>query len=178
MKKAIVIAPYVLLAIIILIAIYNMFWSPGNGFWNASIAQLLTPLVAVCLTFLATQLKNDQREAKKHAEAIIEKIQATVSNEKFYYFKDFDDKEMLQNEIQMTNRKMSNCIEILVKYSINLGFKEDAEYIKGEFERYRELIDSSSANTESLSGLYLAFKNYAENISSKCDQICVKLYCK
>lgn len=150
------------------------------GFWSASAVQLLTPLIAVCLTFFASQIKNDQREAKKHVEKIVETIQSIVSNENFYRISNVDDEERkkaTQNQIQIVNRKMNNCIGILMQYSKRLRFESEATYIKDEFTKYRELIDASITDFETLSGLYLALQKNAENIDSKCDQISAKLFC-
>ena len=182
MKRTILkIAPVVLLMGTLGLGLANYFLGPQIGeFWKASAVQLLTPLIAVCLTFFATQMKSDQRELTKHAEQIVEKIQVIVSNEQFYKFPNTTDPAVVKENrerIQLTNRKISNCIDSLIEYSKHLKFEEEANYIKDEFNRYRELIDSSSVDFNALSGLYIALKKHAENIDSKCDRISIKLYC-
>lgn len=181
MKKFFNAVPIILLIVTLLLGIVNCFCGSIIGeFWTASAVQLLTPLIAVCLTFFATQMRNDQRETIKHAEQIVEKIQVMVSDEQFYKFPNTTDsttQREIRERIQLTNRKMSNCIDSLIEYGKRLKFKEEAGYIKDEFSRYRELIDSSSANFSELSMLYTALKKHSENIDSKCDRISTKLYC-
>ena len=179
-KKLLSFSPIILLALTLGLGLYNLLSPQTGGFWSASAVQLLTPLVAVCLTFFATQMKNDQREAKKHAEMIIDKIQALVLDELFYKIPNTDDPEMqkeIRNQIQIINKKMNNCIDSLMAYGNCLNFETEANYIREEFRSYRALIDSASADLKELSVLSIALKNHAENISSKCDQISVKLYC-
>lgn len=179
-RKILKIVPVVLLIGTLGLGLANFFLGPQIGeFWKASAVQLLTPLIAVCLTFFATQMKNNQREQTKHVEQIVEKIQAIVSNEQFYKFPNTTDSAVIKEtreRIQLTNRKIKNCIDSLTEYSKRLNFEEEANYIKDEFGRYRELIDSSSADFNALSGLYIALKKHAENIDSKCDRISIKLY--
>lgn len=180
-QKILKITPVVLLLATLGLGLANYFLGSKIGtFWTASAVQLLTPLIAVCLAFFATQLKSDQRELIKHAEKIVEKIQTIVSNEQFYKFPNTTDPAIIKEtreRIQLTNRKINNCIGGLTEYSKRLNFGEEANYIKDEFNRYRELIDSSSADFNALSGLYIALKKHAENIDSKCDSISTKLYC-
>lgn len=179
-EKLLSFSPIILLVMTLGLGLFNLWRPQTGGFWSASAVQLLTPLVAVCLTFFATQMKNDQREAKKHAEIIVDKIQALVSDESFYIIPKTNDPEMqkeIRNQIQIINKKMNNCIDSLMAYGNCLNFATEANYIRDEFRRYRDLIDSSSTDLNELSGLNIALRKYAENISSKCDQISVKLYC-
>lgn len=170
------ILPIALLAITIILGILNF---ECSKFWEASAVQLLTPLIAICITFLATQLKNDQRKAKEHAEAVAGKIQQLVSSESFCNFSgslNASQKTNVKNQVQITNRKISNCIEILLQYGKKFKFKEDAEYVKSEFERYRETVDTYLEDFEYLAKSEPLLKKYAANIDSKCDQIIIKLF--
>lgn len=175
-KNWINVLPLALLVPTLVMAFQN--WI-NSDFWDASAVQLMTPLGAVCLTFFATQLKSDQREAKKHAEMIAEKIQLLVLDESFYIIKN-DSLPEKQNEIkkqiQMRNRKTSNNIQNLIAYSKLLDFQKEAEYIETQFDSYRQLIDDHLTNIDVLAGLEVTFRKHAENIGAKCDEIIVKLY--
>lgn len=177
MKKTLVKRlPFILLVITLGLGYYN---HVSSEFWKASAVQLLTPLIAICITFLATQFKNDQQKAKEHVEAVLVKIQQMVSDDRFCSFSDTLDvaeKTAVKNQVQITNRKISNCIEILMKYSNQFKFKDDAEYIKREFERYRETVDTYLEDFDYLEKSVPLLKKYAANIDSKCDQIILKLF--
>lgn len=151
----------------------------NKGFWVVSAGQLLTPLCAICLTFFAAQLKTDQRETKKHAEALVEKIQGIVMDANFGKIPatiSEDEKKNVQQQILMTNRKLNNSISYLVVYGEKLGFTNEADYIKTQFSTYRSLIDENINDFSELAKLKTRFKKHAENIDSKCDEIVVKLY--
>jgi len=168
--------PWLLLTATLGIGVYNFGCS---SFWEASAVQLLTPLIAICITFLATQFRNDQQKAKEHAEAVAVKIQQMVSDERFCSFSgalDTTEKTAVKNQVQIANRKISNCIEILLKYSNQFKFKDDAEYIKREFERYREVVDTYLEDFDYLEKSAPLLKKYAANIDSKCDQVILKLF--
>lgn len=168
--------PVALLVVILVIGVKNF---RKETFWVATAYQLLTPLIAVCLTFYAAQMKSNEREAKRHAELILEKIQSIVMNEQFYEIIPSDrdiSQDEVNRQIQMTNRKLSNCIESLLTYSERLHFKKDAEYIRTEFLNYRGLVDTYQGSPETLLGLWPALKKYSENIDSKCDKIISWLY--
>ena len=68
-KRIIIIMEIAILLLIVGVGIYNAV--TNNSFWNVTIAQLLTPLIALFFAFWATQYKNDQRKAKENAEKII-----------------------------------------------------------------------------------------------------------
>ena len=176
MKNKWIIFPGILLAITLVIGVVNC---RDPKFWDVSAGQLLTPLCAICLTFFATQLKTDQREAKKHAEILVEKIQSIVLNENFYQFPavaEGENKKELQKQIQMTNRKLSNSINNLKLYGEKLCFTSEVDYIRNEFLTYRGLVDENLSDFSELSNLKNALRSQAEKIDSKCDEIITKLY--
>lgn len=176
MRKIMDIITAALLMVTIYVGVIN-FCKPE--FWEASAGQLLTPLCAICLTFYAAQLKTDQREAKKHAETLIEKIQNIVTNECFCQFPvpiEDEEKLKLRKEVQLANRKLSNSIRNLTTYGTKLGFKVESEYIRNEFDQYRRLVDENLPDFVELAKLKTALKMHAENIDSKCDEIITKLY--
>ena len=152
----------------------------AEGFWNATAIQVLTLLTAVGIAFFATQMKVDQRERKKYAEILLEKIQGLVLEESFYNIPIITETETQKEyraKIQMVNKKLSNCIECLIQYSKPLQFEKEASYIKAEFTKYRQLVDEYLTDFELLNKLHETLKKYAQNIDSKCDQINVRLYC-
>ena len=142
-RHVIAMIPLALFAFIVVLFILNV---NSKGFWDISIGPLLTPFIAVCITFLATQRRNDQREAKRHLETIIIKIQNIVTNPGFYDFAIVENdatRKAIRNQIQVNNRKLGNSIDSLIQYSKVFKFENEATYIKEQFTNYRELVDSA-----------------------------------
>ena len=175
MKKQII--PIMEVAILLLIVILGVCSAiKSNAFWNVTIAQLLTPLIALFFAFWATQYKTDQRKAKEHAEKIIVKLQEIVSNEKFYVISASEEQSAKQKEIGLTNRKISNYLSILRQYGETLGFLEDIKYIEAEFGTYKQTVGDHIADLDYLSKTESEFRRIAENIDSKCEAIILKFY--
>lgn len=175
LDKLLNILPIIILAVILGIGWYN---HKSASFWKASAYQLLTPLIAVCLAFFATQMKSNEREAKRHVEMLLEKIQSIVLEENFYDFSAmscFSCSDVSQH-IQMNNRRLSNCITNLESYSARLHIGKDVDYIRKEFNSYREFIDTYHTNVNTLATLTPTLKKFADNIDSRCDSLIVKLY--
>lgn len=144
----------------------------NENFWEASIYQIVTLLMAILITFYATQYKNDQRKVKDYAENIIRKIQVIVDEEGFVTF----DETTENKAVTMTNRKLNNYIDILKEYGKKLGFQEEAEYIEEQFKSYRNIVDEHLSDKEYLSKSNTTFQMYAENIEHKCERIILNLY--
>lgn len=173
-QKVITILEYVSLAIIIGVTIYNL--KCNASFFEVSIAQLLTPFIALCFAFSAVQYKNDQRKAKEHVEKILLHIQEIVKSEAFYAIPAHGQVGAIQKDINLTNRKISNYIAILQGYSKSLGFASELKYIETEFVKYKQTIGEHISDLEYLSKTESEFRRIAENIDSKCEAIFLKFY--
>ena len=175
MKRRIVgISEIVILALVLGVGVYNAIKNPDFG--EVTIAQLLTPLIALGFAFWATQYKNDERKSKEHAEKILFKIQDIVNNDRFSVIPVCDEILNVQKEINITNRKMSNYLQILQGYAKSLGFLSELKYIRTEFEKYRQKTGDHIADLEYLSKTESEFRKIAENIDTKCESIILKLY--
>lgn len=73
-------------------------------------------------------------------------------------------------------RKLTNCVEILKKYSKEFGFEDDAEYIETEIKRYKEFVSDHLTDFEYLQKSEGEIRKYGDNIGSKCDQVIANLY--
>lgn len=171
MKKCLLwIVPIVFAVGILVLGICN--YINNEKFWEASICQVITLLMAILITFYATQYKNDQRKLKDYAETVIRKIQSIIVDERFIYFNVNTDNKT----VTMANRKLNNYISILNEYSEKLGFKEEAKYIADQFKEYRDIVDEHLADKDYLSKSSQTFQKYAENIEQKCEYIILNLY--
>jgi len=148
----------------------------NDDFWRVNVAQALTLIVTICVAFWATQLTNDIRKKKEHAEQILRKIQSIVTDECFYIIPEFCDEEKTKKEIMMQYRALNNSINILKEYGQDLRFEEDAIYIEKEFKDHREFVSEHLADMHYLSQSVSTLRKHSENISSKCDFIVFRLY--
>ena len=166
----------VIISLAIAIAVCIISWISNPNFWHANAAQAFTLIMTVGIAFLATQLKNDVRKKKEHAEQILKKIQAMVTNEDFWSVSADGDKNKTQKKMMMTFRSLSNAINVLKKYGGELGFKKDAEYVEKEFKEYREFVSEHLTDVDYLSKSESTLRKYSENINNKCDLIIWGLY--
>ena len=173
-QKIITILECICFAFIIGVAIYNI--ACNTSFFEVSIAQLLTPFIALCFAFGAVQYKNDQRKAKEHVEKILLHLQEIVTSEKFYIIPDDGQVDAIQKDLNLTNRKINNYITILQGYSKSLGFATELKYIETEFIKYKRTIGEHISDLEYPSKTESEFRRIAENIDSKCEAIFLKFY--
>lgn len=173
-KKIIGFLEFGILLLIVAVAIYNT--NNNDDFLKVTIAQLLTPLIALLFAFWATQYKNDQRKAKEHAERTILKLQEIVTNEKFYVISPEEELSSKQKELLLNNRKINNYLIVLEKYAKTLDFYNEWKYIESEFGKYKQTIGDHLCDLDYLSKTETEFRKIAENIDSKCESIIVKFY--
>ena len=173
-KWIIIIMEIAILLLIVGVGICNMV--KNDSFWNVTIAQLLTPLIAIFFAFWATQYKNDQRKAKEHVEKIILKLQEIVTDDKFYVISPAEEQSAKQKELNLTNRKISNYLDILSQYGKMLGLLAEVNYIETEFEKYKQTVGDHIADLEYLSKTEPEFRKIAGNIDTKCEAIILKFY--
>ena len=76
----------------------------------------------------------------------------------------------------MMCRKLSNCIEVLENYAKFYNLKEEAAYIRKQYNTYKILVTGTKFDLRYLSGIEETLKKHAANIDSKCDTIIVKIY--
>ena len=175
MKKRVL---YFVLFLLITLTIFTMVWNIINNddFWDASVSQILTLLVAIGLAFWATNFKTDERISKEHVEKVLAKLQQLVTNEKFYRIPPHGDPEEIRVFLNTNNRRINNCLTVLNKYGKRFSFSKEIEYIDKEFKDYRTRVGNHITDLDYLSKTEKEFKKTSENIDSKCDQIIVSLY--
>ncbi len=175
MKKRIITGVTIFLAVVtIVIGIYNHQYN--TSFWDVSVAQVLTLLVAIAVAFWATQFRNDQRSAKAHAEKVIAKIQQIVCSEEFYIFNPEDNEEERKKTYGLMQRKIANCLTVLKDYSTQFNFKDELKYLNTQFDEYRTFVSDKLSDFDYLKKSETHLKKLSQNIDSKCDQIVVKFY--
>lgn len=164
----------VFLLLIVCTTIYNFI--KNDSFLVASVSQLLTLLLTLGIAFWATQFQNDRRKMKEHAESIIVKLQQLVTDESFYSFIADGDEESIKKRTTLTNRRISNYIDIIKQYGKDLGFADDVEYIENQFTDYKTIVSENIEDLSYLNKSETQFRRFSENIDSKCDKIILSLY--
>lgn len=86
-------------AVVVIIAVINIFVIQYNEYFKISIGQTLTLIVAIVIAFWATQKKTDIRKIKEQVETIISNIQTVVSSSDFITFQVSDKPEAVQKRI-------------------------------------------------------------------------------
>lgn len=175
-RKSIIIIMGVLIVAVLAISFVNVFSLTSNSFWEMSIAQALTLLVAIVVAFWAVQRKNDERKIKEQIEVITNKIQKIVTAEHFCNFNSIKDSEDAQKTFTMNTRKLKNCIEILKEYSKFINVKDEITYIDERVKEYKEFVSEKVGDLDYLKKSETSLRRYAENIDSKCDSIVLKIY--
>ena len=165
-----------LIAIVLVIAAVNVICLKNKAFWEVSISQVLTLLVAIIIAFWAVQKKTDERIIKEQIEKIANKIQTVIEDPKFIMFNSTDDSEEVQKRFTMSTRKLSNCVTVLREYGKCIDISADVEYIADQVRGYNDLVSSKFHDLDYLSKSENHLRMYAENINSKCDYIIMKLY--
>lgn len=156
----------------------NIFVLNNKDFWDISIAQVLTLLVATLFAFWATQRENDLRKVKEQMQKIVEKIQMEVSASDFVSFDTAANPDEVQKRITVSTRKLNNCITVLKYYSQIIDISEGLNYIDKEVKNYRDFVSDKVGDLDYLQKSEIQLIKYAENINSKCDYIVVELYKK
>ena len=163
------------LIFIIVLSIINVKYC---RFWSFNVGTALTLIVALCFAFMGSQYFSDERKTKENVERLIFKLQSEVNKDSFSKVTSDINSEELRIQHTMTTRRISNLISTLEKSAATLHFGKEIEYINAEFRSYRELFDEHISDIGYLVKSESTFKNHAEKIDSKCDEIIGSLYLK
>lgn len=167
LKRSMVI--FGLILYIILFCVNMLFY---DKFFEIPIYNLLNLGIAILFAYYFVQKKNDERKLKEIVENIINKIQATVADEASSNFSNPIDTKKILQILRTTNNK----IQILIDLEDDLNINDDVEFIKRNFNKYRELIGSNIYNIKILQSKEKELKKQLRLIENKCDELKVKLY--
>lgn len=156
--------------VIFVLIITNCF--VNSEFFITSLSQLMTPIIALIFAFWATQFKTDKRKQKTYIETLIEKLQILVTNSNFYNINTATSKE----DVLMTNRKISNYIDLLKKCSKTFRFEDEIKYIDEQFQTYKDFVSDNINDFSNLESQQKLLRRLSENIENKCNIILFHLY--
>lgn len=152
----------------------------NKDFFIVNAQQIITILIAVGISFFASQFKNDERKIKDNVERIIVKIQDMVNSSDFTCIKFSNDKKNDNNtrkNITINNRTINNLISVVEKnYSKRLHIEDEIKYIKDSFEEYNVFVSEHINNLKYLSNSETTLRRLSNNIDNKCYELIAKMY--
>lgn len=153
---------------IIVIGIFNF----NNGeFWNISICDCLTLIVAVVIAYYFTKSDNKITKKREIIESILDKIQFQINHPEYYKLKETDEKDLY-----MMKRAINNKIALLEKNEKGIKISAEIKYIKDKFNDYRSLIDEHITDKDYLAKSEKELRKMLMLIDDKIDEIKLKLY--
>lgn len=161
---------YVLCGILILgIAFLN--YRDNEKFFEASLINIATIVIALCVSFYFTQKRTDERKQKEILLDLLKKIQAITESKEVYRFEG-----QSKDKILMRNRDINNKITILETVAPNYISQEDITFIRKKFDEYSELVGDHIGDILYLSKSDKELKRPIELINNKITQISLKLF--
>lgn len=153
---------------IIVIGICNL---NNSEFWNISICDCLTLIVAIVIAYYFTKSDNKITKQKEIIESILDKIQFQINQPKYYKLKETDEKDLY-----MMKRAINNKIALLENLVKGFKISADIKYIKEKFNDYRSLIDEHITDKDYLVKSEKELRKLLMLIDDKIDEIKLKLY--
>lgn len=153
---------------IIVIGIFNF---NNSKFWNISICDCLTLIVAVVIAYYFTKSDNKITKKREIIESILDKIQFQINQPKYYKLKETDEKDLY-----MMKRAINNKIALLENSAKRIKISTDIKYIKEKFNDYRSLIDEHITDKDYLVKSEKELRKMLMLIDDKIDEIKLKLY--
>lgn len=162
--KPIVIFCLVVATILVALALGNLHKST---FWEASLVDLITLVIAIVLSFFITQVIDDDKRRKQCIEDVILEIQSMVGDERCY--------SVCGRQALLKQQSCANKI----KYLKEAGFKDiakDIDFIENEFCEIRDLYSEHNKSEKDLAGIQKDIDRHVDGIYDKCDKIRIALY--
>ena len=153
---------------IIVIGIFNF---SNSEFWNISICDCLTLIVAVVIAYYFTKSDNKITKKREIIESILDKIQFQINQPEYYKLKETDEKDLY-----MMKRAINNKIALLEKNEKGIKISTEIKYIKDKFIDYRSLIDEHITDKDYLVKSEKELRKMLMLIDDKIDEIKLKLY--
>ncbi len=162
----------ILIVGIIILMMYNVICIHNTNFWNFTIANGMTLLVALVVSYYLTQKNIDERNRKELYMRQLDKLQCIVVQECLYIITLDSD----INKLLMEKRKINNSITILEKYAKEFGLKKEIEFIKDRAKEYADLLGEHQKDLEYLSKSSIELKRPLDLIEQKINEMEMKIF--
>ncbi|WP_394524334.1 hypothetical protein [Lacrimispora sp. JR3] len=149
-------------AIILVLKNYN-----STDFYQASLLQILTFILATIISIIFVQHRTDKRRKIDCIEHIIIEIQNVIQHNENIF--------SLKSDALMLQASAANKI----MYIKDMGFpqnQKDIAYIYDEFQELRDLYGNHVKTEEDLESIENDLKRHKLNITTKCDKVRLSLY--
>lgn len=150
----------------------NIFVLKNQNFWETSITQCLTLLVALVISYLFSQKRLDERRQKDAYLKLLEKVQQLVSDKALYEINTAAD----INLTLMKKRELNNCFTILEKYASKFSLDEDIKFMVEKKQEYVDFFGNHSGDIEYLSKSSNDLLRPLTLIESRVMEIMIKLF--
>jgi hypothetical protein len=158
--------------LIIAICVINIF--QNEDFWDISIGNIISVVIAVVVAYFFVQSKNDERKRKEKMEDIINKIQLFINSVQAYTVESPRD----ELNIKMQHRSVSNKLAMLGEYKKNMGIDEEYIYIFDKFTSYKDMIGNHITDYKYIKDSRIDLQRDLALIDDKLDMMKLKLYSK
>lgn len=167
----IVISVAVIVGLVIL-CIYN--WCVNKSFFEMSISNIITFLIAIVFSYYYSQRNSDKRKRKEIVEKNINKLQNLINDSILYNLNE----EVRNNDSQlrMNIRKISNHISNLKEFEKEFCFEDKMKEIQEKFDTYKEEVDTIFENKDYKDGDLNKLKKNLSLIDDKLELIIICLY--
>lgn len=162
----------VFVIVVVVIMVYCAKVKNNEGFWDFTVGNGLTLLVALVVSFYFTQLNIDERNKKEIYLQQLERLQLIVSKECLYKIDlDTDIEKLL-----MMKRKINNCTTVLKDRASEFDLQGDMGFIIEKVTEYTNLIGEHQDDLEYLSKSSHELERPLDLIEQKLNEMKLKLF--
>ena len=140
-------------------------------FFEASVVDCITILVAVVISYYLVQRQNNYQRQKDIISDMVLKMQVSFEQKELYDFCGQD-----KQTITMRNRGLNNRIHILETLAEEFNIVTEVDFVRHHFDEYSDFIGNHIENMEYLCQSQNELRRPVESISQKLIEIAVHLY--
>ncbi len=155
---------------LIWIGLYN--FNTNSKFWEMSFFNIVTIIVAVCVSFYLTQRFSDIRKKKDIFQKVLEDIQSIVGSSDAYLIEDNTEKESLLMRLRGLNLKLATA----KKCASFLGVEKEIDYLSSTFKEYETLISDHISDLNYLKHSRKELQRPLDIIYNHIYEVLLKLY--
>lgn len=149
--------------------VYNI--KNNDKFWDASLVNVITILIAIIISYFFVQRKNDLRKQKDILLNLINGLQLQISSEKAYDFSGQSGEEIL-----MRKRDISNKIHILSGFQDTFLLQDEMKFVCEKFDEYDALIGDHISDLDYLRKSKNELRRPLDLINNKLISMSINLY--
>lgn len=158
----------------VIYAIYYNFKNNSTTFWNSSISDIVTIIIAIVFAYYFVERKSDKRKQKEIIEKNISKIQKYIYDEEIYDIISKENNNSLTRSIKI--RKIKNLITYLTDYSKKFNFEKQMEEVSKNFKEYQSATEAMTQDNDFSEKSKNNVKRIVETLDDNLEEILHKIY--